>query len=214
MKYENIIFDFDGVLAESVNIKTQAFYDMYEQYGVNVANEVVKHHKAHGGMSRYEKFLYYHKNFLNIELSQKDINQLSEDFSNLVMEGVINAEEVKGALRFLKKYQKQCKYWIVSATPTNEMIEIANKRGIGKFFVTIYGSPGHKKDVVVKILKENSLVNNETVFLGDALSDFEAAKNNNIDFILRSTIENKSLFKNENMDRYKDYYELDKILNE
>ena len=214
MKYRNIIFDFDGVLAESVEIKTKAFYAIYHKHGEEIAQKVVLHHKENGGMSRYEKFPYYHKKFLNIDLSEKEVNQLSGKFSKMVIDEVIKANEVQGASWFLTKYQNHCKYWIVSATPTNEMIEIANKRGIGKFFVTIYGSPGHKKDVVVKILKENSLVNNETVFLGDALSDFEAAKNNNIDFILRSTIENKSLFKNENMDRYKDYYELDKILNE
>ena len=103
MKYRNIIFDFDGVLAESVHIKTQAFSQIYSEYGENIANKVVKHHKANGGMSRYEKFPYYHKNFLNIDLSEEDINQLSDDFSKLVIEGVINAEEVNGALLFLKK---------------------------------------------------------------------------------------------------------------
>jgi len=65
MKYKNIIFDFDGVLAESVHIKTQAFYKLYEPFGVNVAEKVVQHHKANGGMSRFEKFPYYHKILLN-----------------------------------------------------------------------------------------------------------------------------------------------------
>jgi len=214
MKYKNIIFDFDGVLAESVSVKTQAFHDLYKQYGSDVAYKVVKHHEANGGMSRYEKFPYYHKKFLNIELSENDINQLSDDFSKLVVNGVINAEEVNGALLFLKKYDKRCKYWIVSATPENEIIKIADKRGIAGFFVKIYGSPNKKPDIVKEILTDYNLPKNETVFLGDSMSDFEAADKNKIDFILRSTIENKSLFKNETMDRFTDYYELDKILSE
>ena len=45
-------------------------------------------------------------------------------------------------------------------------------------------------------LQQNNLAINKTVFLGDAKSDFEAAKSNNIDFILRSTNENKNLFRN------------------
>ena len=214
MKYRNIIFDFDRVLAESVHIKTQAFSQIYSEYGENIANKVVKHHKANGGMSRYEKFPYYHKNFLNIDLSEEDINQLSDDFSKLVIEGVINAEEVNGALLFLKKNDKRCKYWIVSATPENEIIKIAKKRGIDGLFVKIFGSPEKKPNIVKKILIDYNISKNETVFLGDAMSDLEAAKINNIDFILRSTIENKSLFKNKNMDRFTDYYELDKILSE
>ena len=41
MKYKNIIFDFDGVLAESVHIKTHAFYLLYKQFGKEIAEKVV-----------------------------------------------------------------------------------------------------------------------------------------------------------------------------
>ena len=91
MKYKNIIFDFDGVLAESVQIKIEAFHQLYEKYGENIAEKVVEHHKANGGMSRFEKFPYYHKTFLNIDLSKEDIEKLSYHFSNLVVKGVIDA---------------------------------------------------------------------------------------------------------------------------
>jgi len=214
MKYRNIIFDFDGVLAESVHIKTQAFSQIYSEYGENIANKVVKHHKANGGMSRYEKFPFYHKQFLNTDLSVEEISELSDQFSKMVVKGVIKADEVNGTSWFLKKYDKRCKYWIVSATPENEIIKIAEKRGIAGFFVKIYGSPEKKPNIVKKIFTDYNISKNETVFLGDAMSDLEAAKNNNIDYILRSTIENKSLFKNKNMDRFTDYYELDKIFSE
>jgi phosphoglycolate phosphatase-like HAD superfamily hydrolase len=213
LKYKNIIFDFDGVLAESLHIKTQAFYQMYEQYGKEVAQQVVKHHKANGGMSRYEKFPYYHKNFLNIDLALDELTHLTENFSKMVIDKVIMANEVKGALWFLKKYKDQCRYWIVSATPTNEIVEIAAKRNIADYFFNIFGSPDKKPDIVQKIKIKNSLNKNETVFLGDAMSDFEAAEKNNIDFLLRSTVENKTLFKSNNIKRFSDFYDLDKMLN-
>ena len=86
MKYKNIIFDFDGVLAESVQIKTQAFYSLYVRYGKEIADQVVIHHKENGGMSRFEKFSYYHKTFLGIDLSKNDVQILSADFSKLVID--------------------------------------------------------------------------------------------------------------------------------
>ena len=85
MEFNNLIFDFDGVLAESVHIKTHAFYKLYEKYGNEIAEKVVKHHKANGGMSRFDKFPYYHKTFLNIELTNEDIEILSNNFSNMVI---------------------------------------------------------------------------------------------------------------------------------
>ena len=214
MKYKNIIFDFDGVLAESVHIKTQAFCKLYERYGKEIAEKVVAHHEENGGMSRFEKFPYYHKTFLNIDLNKNDVEKLSDNFSKLVIDAVVDADEVQGALWFLNKYKRVSKYWIVSATPTDEINEIVKRRGILEYFIKIYGSPNKKTGIVQKIINNNNLTLNETVFLGDAKSDFDAANKNDIDFILRLTAENKSLFKNENINRFIDFYELDKILNE
>ena len=39
MIIKNIFFDFDGVLAESVNVKTQAFHDLYLPFGEGIAKK-------------------------------------------------------------------------------------------------------------------------------------------------------------------------------
>jgi phosphoglycolate phosphatase-like HAD superfamily hydrolase len=208
MSYKNWIFDFDGVLAESVQVKTDAFYELYKPFGKEIAEKVVKHHTANGGMSRFEKFPYYHKHFLNIKLSENDVNQLSTEFSNLVVRGVIASEEVRGANWFLEKNGLKQK-WIVSATPTNEINEIVETRKLSKYFINIYGSPEKKPPIVGKIIREHKLNKADTVFLGDALSDYEAATENNIDFILRETPENLELFSEvTNIIRFTDYYNL------
>ena len=52
---KGIIFDFDGVIAESVHIKSSGFSDLYKPYGTEIVKRVVKHHAANGGMSRFKK---------------------------------------------------------------------------------------------------------------------------------------------------------------
>ena len=213
MKYKNIIFDFDGVLAESHHIKTNAFYKLYEKYDKVIAEKVVEHHKANSGMSRYAKLPYYHKEFLNIELSEKEFNEVSNNFSDLVVKDVINSEEVPGASWFLKKYNNSSNYWIVSATPTDEINVIISKRGMLDYFISVCGSPEKKSFIVKNIIYKNKLNTNDTVFLGDAMSDYKAAMDNNINFILRQTNENKSLFQNyPGLIRFSDFHELSNIL--
>ena len=68
-----IIFDFDGVILNSVNVKTEAFKELYKQYGSAVVKKVEKYHLENGGISRFEKFKYYHKNFLNIDLNSVEM---------------------------------------------------------------------------------------------------------------------------------------------
>ena len=48
-----IIFDFDGVLVESVDVKTRAFCDMYSKYGEEIVEKVKEYHLSHGGISRF-----------------------------------------------------------------------------------------------------------------------------------------------------------------
>ena len=62
-------FDFDGVITESVQIKTDAFVALYSNYGTDIVQKVVKHHETNGGMSRYKKIKLYHKTLLNIVLA-------------------------------------------------------------------------------------------------------------------------------------------------
>ena len=195
---KNILFDFDGVLCESVHIKTDAFYELYLPYGKEIAQKVKEHHIANGGMSRYDKFKYYEKAFLHKStISEARIKTLSEHFSNLVKQKVIQAPFVKGAHDFLKNNAKSYQCFIVSATPMEEMIEIAEEKQIAHYFQEIFGSPKNKIEWAEHILHKYNIKVTETLFIGDAQSDYKAAKFHRIHFLLRNTNENKNLFTDE-----------------
>ena len=122
-----IIFDYDGIIAESVQVKTKAFAQIYSSFGKEVVNKVINHHEANGGVSRFEKFKIYHKSFLDKDLSQHQLNQLTEKFSNLVLEKVIASRYVEGVFDFINLNYKDFKFFISTGTPKNE-IDIILKR--------------------------------------------------------------------------------------
>jgi len=179
-----LVFDFDGVLADSVEVKTDAFSALYEPYGSEVAAEVVNHHRNNGGMSRFEKFKHYHKEFLNKNIDENKIASLSEEFSSLVVEKVISTKEILGAGEFLKRFCTKEKLCTVnSATPLNEIKAIVKARGLSHFFQGVYGSPNSKQDNLVEIRNAFDVDMKAGVFFGDAQSDFNAAKAMGMDFI-------------------------------
>lgn len=213
MKIKYIFFDFDGVLAESVDVKTEAFRQMYLKHGDSFSQRVVEHHKNNGGVSRFEKFKIYNGQWLNEHIDKKKIQSLAETFSNLVVEGVVNADEVPGAKEFLESSNKITKF-IITGTPTTEIKPILKKRGMLNFFKGVYGSPEKKDFWVKKILTDLQINQDECVFIGDALADYNAALNNDITFILRETSEGKELFKDFKGYRIKDITELSQVLNQ
>ena len=91
-----LIFDFDGVIAESVKLKSNAFASIYKPYGIKIVKKVIKHHEENGGMARFEKFKHYHENYLNIKITDAEIKKLGAKFSEIVVEDVIRAPYVPG----------------------------------------------------------------------------------------------------------------------
>jgi HAD superfamily hydrolase (TIGR01549 family) len=194
MKIKYIFFDFDGVLAESVNIKTEAFRQLYLTYGKEFAQRVVDYHQANGGVSRFEKIKIFNGEWLGEALTEEKIQSLADKFSDLVIDGVINAPEVRGAADFLNSANEYEKY-IITGTPTVEIIPILKQRKMFHFFEAVYGSPENKDFWVKEILNTKNISPNQCVFIGDALSDYNAALSNDITFVLRETEEGKELFK-------------------
>ena len=179
-----LVFDFDGVLVDSVDIKTEAFSKLYEPYGTDVVSKVVSHHCNNGGMSRFEKFRYYHQEFIGEVIDEDKVAELSDDFSALVKQAVISAPEIPGALAALKSFcdrEKMCA--VNSATPEEEIIDIINRRSLSEYFVRVYGAPANKKENLKKILNDCSATVENAVFFGDARSDLNAALSLQMNFV-------------------------------
>ena len=189
-----IIFDFDGVIIESVNIKTEAFAEIYRSHGPKVVERVVEHHMANGGMSRFEKFKLYHRELLGKKLSDDGLSEITHQFSRMVTQKVIEAPYVKGAIEFIESNYTSFDLFISSATPENELREIIEKRKISRYFKEIFGSPETKSDHIRRIIRRYNYGSSEVVFIGDAINDKEAAELNGICFIGRRHRGNKNAF--------------------
>lgn len=213
MNIKNIFFDFDGVIAESVSAKTDAFEEIYLPYGKDIAAKVVEYHKLHGGVSRYEKFKYFHKEFLNKVINQEKVDELATQFSNIVLDKVINSDEVLGANYFIEKYHTKLQFWVITGTPTTEIELIAEKRKLTSFFIGLHGSPNNKRYWTENLIKKYNLKRDEIIFLGDATTDMDAANFSKTHFALRENDENKEIFKDYKGHRFNDFYQLEKILN-
>ena len=177
------VFDFDGVLVDSAEIKSEAFAQLYGTYGdKDAVDNIVNHHRNNGGMSRFDKFRYYHKVFLEKKITEEDLLALGESFSNIVTSRVILAQEINGTDFFLSKYCKHNKKCIInSATPQKEISEIVKQRSMSDYFFAVYGSPSTKVENLYKLLSGYDA--SKIVFFGDAKSDIEAAIKVGVNFV-------------------------------
>lgn len=209
-RFKAIIFDFDGIISESLGVKTEAFAEMYRPYGPEIEQKVIDYHESHGGVSRYEKFKVYHGKFLNKPIDDKKVQELADQFSTLVLEKVVNADYVPGVYEFISEYSDQYDFFISTGTPEEEVNVVVDRKNLRPFFKEIFGSPEKKANHVKKIMEKYDYLTSEVVFIGDATTDRDAARANQIEFIGRFTT-SEEIKKEKNL--IKDFRNFNEYLN-
>jgi beta-phosphoglucomutase len=179
-----IILDFDGVILESVSVKTEAFRTLFSDVPEHV-EEIVQFHRDNGGMSRFDKFRFIYNNILHEELTEKKFGELSEQFASIVFRAVIHADYVPGAHQFLERYHTRTPLYVVSATPEKELRQIIEARGMSRYFRDVFGAPRKKTECISEIVKLTGAHPESVIFIGDAKNDYDAAGEAGVRFIGR-----------------------------
>ena len=186
MPLRAILFDFDGVLVESNEIKSLAFHDLYLGHGTEAASSALDIHVRHHGASRFEKFAIMHREILGREITAAESAALGEQFAEICFERVCACPAVAGARDVLELWAARIRLSIVSATPQDELRAIVKARGLTPFFRHILGKPGSKLDNINQILRQDRLAPGDALFDGDQISDNEAAHRAGLPFIARA----------------------------
>jgi HAD superfamily hydrolase (TIGR01549 family) len=178
-----IFFDFDGVIVDSNPTKTEAFRTLFSNYNEKIVEEIVAYHQQHGGISRVEKIRYAHQHIIKQPLTDEELASWAAEYSKLVMENVIDARWIKGAKEFLTERQGSLPIFVISGTPEPELREIIERRKMIGYFREILGSPVKKPPHIHRLLSDYQFVAKDCVFVGDALTDFNAARETGLRFI-------------------------------
>ncbi len=180
-KYKYFIFDFDGIIKESVDAKRKAYCDLFVDFKFAIP-KIEKHHIQYGGVSRYKKIPLYLE-YCNLKPEPDLVDYYLKKFSENVTELILNSKWVPGIIDFLKQIKIKDNIFVVSATPSDEIKSIVSKIGIQVPKSNIYGSPISKIENISFFF--NKKMKKDYIFFGDSVTDSFAAKNFSIDFAYR-----------------------------
>ncbi len=182
---KTIILDFDGVIVESLGVKTQAFRDLFSDCPQEL-EQIMGYHLAHNSVSRYIKFEHIVTHILHQTYDEERKKELGARFSRLVRQKVIECPYVAGAEEFLRYFYPRVPLYVASSTPQEELEAIIKARGINKYFRDLYGSPPWEKSKVVrKIMTEEGTSPDAIAYVGDSHEDYKVAQNTGVFFLAR-----------------------------
>lgn len=179
-----ILWDFDGVLLESNEIRDKGFVEVLNEYPKEEVDQLLAFHQKNGGLSRYVKLRHFFEIIRGENVTDEDIQHWADRFSVIMRELLIDpALRIQETITFVKNNYSKVPMYVVSGSDQNELRFLCKQHGIAPYFKRIHGSPVPKKQWVATILEEENLTPEKCVLIGDSINDFEAANSNNIKFM-------------------------------
>lgn len=186
-RYKTLVFDCDGVILDSNQLKIQAYQDAAMGFGASEteAKELVDYHVKLGGISRYHKFEHFLRDIQHRPVQDALMQDLLQRFSHEVVQGLLKCKIAAG-LEQLRRTTAHARWMLVSGGDQSEKNAVFAKLGIAKLFdAGIFGSPDYKDDILARE-KVSGNLQLPALFFGDSRYDHEAATRADFDFVFVS----------------------------
>lgn len=178
-----ILFDFDGVIVDSVPLKTEAFVALYPEATPEQHDYIRSYQLRHGGVSRVHKIAHYEEFLYGEAPTQAYVTERTGEYARLVEDAVVGCAYLTGATDFLEEQATRLSLYLVSGTPTDELRRIAARRGIAGWFKDVIGSPPDKYTTFSAILRAEDAGPEEALAVGDSITEYDAAQALGIPFV-------------------------------
>ncbi|MDB5376722.1 MAG: family hydrolase [Rubritepida sp.] len=183
-----IVFDCDGVLLDSNELKTACFREVLEAGGYEAGDiaRFVEFQRASFGMSRYRLF----EALLGWELAVRpplDRDHLLARYAEALGGRYVACTATPGMREVVGALAARTPVYIVSGSDQAELRGVMAERGDASMFRLILGSPTNKFDNLMLVLedlaKDGPVDPADLVFVGDAEADMTAARKAGLGFV-------------------------------
>jgi phosphoglycolate phosphatase-like HAD superfamily hydrolase len=182
-KYKVILWDFDGVLMDSMPVRDRGFEIVLSSYPQHEVEQLLIYHRQNGGLSRYVKFKYFFEQIRKEPITSAQVDNLASEFSEVMRRELVNSELlIDESVEYVKQNHKKFKMHVVSGSDQTELRYLCEVLGLKNYFESINGSPTPKKELVNLILNSYKYTPKEIVLIGDSMNDYDAASMHEIDF--------------------------------
>ncbi|MFH1419013.1 MAG: HAD hydrolase-like protein [Planctomycetota bacterium] len=213
MKYEYIIFDFDGVVVDSKEVKEDAYVEVFRNFGAKYSSAIRELYRDNVGKPRELVIKTVLSCVIGKECSSRQIAALSDAFSTIAFTNVIKKGPIPGLSAFLGRWQGTVQYVIVSLSPVAEVVAFLEACSLHDYFLDVKGGPANKAHNITTLLTQYDVEPLHVLHIGDTVADYAISRNIGCKFIrMRSPGATWGEQNGVDVDAIDGYAELDKWL--
>ena len=170
--YASFIFDFDGVILDSNNIKKSAIGEAVQGVLSNQkVNEFVDYFVGLNGVPREEKIAKY--------VPKEQYKYVLNKYESIIDIKLKSAKLIPGVKDVIHVLSRRKKSMIVLSGGTQaEVLQLLVDRGLSEIFDGVYGGPKNKEENL-----QGLSLDKPVLYFGDSEVDYLVSKNNGFDFV-------------------------------
>ena len=178
-----VVFDFDGTLVGSNEIKRRTFYEVTK----NLVDADIVLDKIFSSPDSGDRYDIFDTLIMELKLDREvfvSASKLSDSYTKICEYEISRAPEIKGVVKTIKELRSLgVKVFISSATPENTLQKIIDMRGWKGIIDKAFGSPDSKADHLQKISAHFKFLQSEIIYVGDSEIDKNAASSIGCKFV-------------------------------
>lgn len=181
-RFDVVVFDFDGTLVRSADIKRLAFFEIFPADYAPAVEATLKR-DPDGPRTRVIPAMIAEAEKRGLPVASLQPEALVEAYGARVADGVGKAPDIRGAAEALKAASTHAQAYIASVTPHEELLRHLDRRDWTKWVREAYGFPAQKPDIVKSLLDRHNCAPPRLLVVGDGESDEAAARSNKCAFL-------------------------------
>jgi phosphoglycolate phosphatase len=176
MHHNVIVFDFDGTLVDSNQVKTDGFAHAFADHVacVRAIPETVSSHKA---LSRHEIIASLVGRIAGLSAAERALETLrrTEEYSSWVEARILERSAVSPAGALLPKWQARATLYVCSLTPRDYLVRVMERAGWLRCFQAVEGYPLLKREILIRTATRHGIAASDVLMVGDSDDDEAAA---------------------------------------
>lgn len=176
--FKVLALDFDGVILDSVQVKLEAMRRVGEPFGPELRDRLVMFQRIEGGVSRYEKFAWLHREAYGRDMTPQELAEISAQYARCIDDALRACPFLPGFEELFAAWRGKVPIHVCSGAPTEELCALLRARGKMEYFTGIGGYPPAKTPLLASIIGAHGVEPEHVVMVGDTVTDSRAAEEN------------------------------------
>jgi len=181
-----VFMDCDGVIYDTNRLKCDAYRHALEEYPKALVEDLVSHHRATGGVSRYLKIERFFYEMHPLPDASGRMRRALDRFASFCERGYERMRPRPEALAFAELMGGSSRVHVVSGSDEAELRRVFDAADLRHRFSEVHGSPVGKKTHLARIAAEAGVALDRCLFVGDGWGDWDTATTLDVPFIFLS----------------------------